>query len=346
MALNMLLGRINQKGGLRIIPWADPVVSGAPRRDEVLDNDLVAYLVNVAASREKAPAVMLVHDANPAYALPGAAAMSEVLRKSAFLVSFSPFMDETAAMADLVLPSSYAFEAFDDSYTPFGGPLASYRAAAPIIEPVHDTRPMPDVLLGLASELGFDLGHSSFEEVIQARAEQLGADFSALTEEGETWVSEGSAFQFFLSLWKEPMSADLGRTQAGGQLVLAPVTRLNIGSPGTATPPFNVLTISERELQGRECFVAMNRATASMLKVGQGDKVRISSQAGAMEARVRLFEGVAPGAVSASLGFGHTAWDEFSQGKGANAFDLFTVQGTDALGGTAFGNPQISVSRV
>lgn len=288
---------------------------------------------------------MLVHEANPAYALPGGQSMANSLRKAGFLVSFSSFMDETAAMADLILPASYSFEGFDDSYTPYGSAKGTYLATAPVIGPVNDTKTAGDIILAVADELGLGLGLESFEEVLQARAENLGADWSGLLEDGEAWTSERTAFQFFLSMWKVPFDADLGKKGADGQLVLAPVVKLNIGSAKMATPPFNVLTISERELQGQDCFVAMNKATAAMIGVDQGSMVKIASQSGEMKGRVQIFEGVVPGAVSACLGFGHTAWDDFSRGKGTNACDVLLVQGLDSQGGASFGNPQITVSR-
>ena len=92
-----------------------------------------------------------------------------------FLVSFSSFLDETVAKADLVLPNSYFLERLDDTYTPYGSGKASYSLGQPVLEPLFDTRSTPDFIFDFASKMDVDLGFSNYEELLQARTLALGA---------------------------------------------------------------------------------------------------------------------------------------------------------------------------
>ena len=336
LSLNLLLGRVNKPGGLKLLPLPAPVVKGAPAYAELAGKDLVAYLSGVQIGKEKAPGVVLAYDANPAYALPQGAA--KALSKAGFLVSFSPFMDETAAMADLILPAPYMLERLDDAYTPFGSAQVSYTVAEPVLDPLKDCRSTPDVALALAKKLGIDLGFSSFANVLKARAKSLGAKWSAAAG-GSAWTSRKVASLPGLSLWGKRYKL------AGpvGTLTLVPVAQLKVGSAKMATVPFATITIREDELLGKDFFVQMNGATARKYDLAENDLVTLKTAAGSCTARVNVFEGVMTDVVIAPLGFGHTAWDDFSKGKGENVYDLLGTTPEAGTGASLFATAQVSV---
>ena len=323
MCLNMLLERINEVGGVRILPWNPKVVNAGADQKAMFGNDLAAYLSGVADGTVGAPDLLMVYAANPAYAMPNLAKAQAALEKVGFVVSFSSFMDETAAMADLILPDSYAFERLDDAYSPYGSPQPNYTVAGAIIKPVYDTKATGDVVLKVAAEIGKDLGFESFEAVVQAKAEALGADYDDLSE-GAVWIGEEFPAQD-LALWTKPLGEIAVDAKDGKTVALAPVVRLKIGSAKIATPPFNTTAIRYNEMLGREMYVLMNGATAKGLGLKKDDAVKLVNAAGECRARVRIFEGVMNDTVVAPLGFGHTAWDEFSRGKGDNVFKLLAA---------------------
>ena len=95
-------------------------------------------------------AVLLVHDANPVYALPKASGFADKLKKVPFKVSTALFLDETAAQCDLLLPQHHALERWDDL-----APRAGVRSLMqPVMEPVFDTRAAGDILLLAAKKAG------------------------------------------------------------------------------------------------------------------------------------------------------------------------------------------------
>ena len=337
LSLNMLLGRVNKPGGLKLLPVAAPVVKGAPSYAELAGKDLVSYMSGVQAGKEKAPGVVLAYEANPAYALPQVAAGA--LAKADFVVSFSPFMDETAAMADLILPAPYMLERLDDAYTPFGSAQVSYTVSKPVLDPLKDCRSTPDVALALAGELGIDLGFSSFAKVLKARARSLGAKWSAAAG-GSAWTSKKVAALPGLSLWSKRFKL---AAPAGG-LTLVPVAQLRVGSAKMATVPFATITIREDELLGKDFFVQMNGATARKYDLAENDLVTLKSAVGSCTARVNVFEGVMTDVVIAPLGYGHTAWDDFSKGKGENVFALLGGTSEAVTGASLFSTAQVSVT--
>src|SRR5205807_9836158 len=102
-------------------------------------------------------AVLLVHGANPLYSLGGG--FAQAWGKVGFTVALTPYLDETAAAADLVLPDLHPLEQWNDS-RPRGGVWALQQ---PVMQPVFPrARHAGDVLLGLAGKPG------TFKDYLQA----------------------------------------------------------------------------------------------------------------------------------------------------------------------------------
>ena len=101
--------------------------------------------------------------------------------------------------------------------------------------------------------------------------------------------------------------------KAPGKLFLAIDKKLALGTASSGIPPFNTKLLRNTELLGTDMFVKMNPATAKELNLKEGDRVNLTANKATITARVHLSEGVAAQTVAATLGFGHTAFDEFSQ---------------------------------
>ena len=104
-----------------------------------------------------APQMLLLYDANPVFSAPPALRIREAIAKIPTIVSFGSFIDETSAQADLILPDHAPLESWLDSMPESGSLQTVASLAPPAVPPLHDTRSMPDVLLGLAHQLGGDV---------------------------------------------------------------------------------------------------------------------------------------------------------------------------------------------
>ncbi|HEY7529605.1 MAG TPA: molybdopterin dinucleotide binding domain-containing protein [Gemmatimonadota bacterium] len=152
---------LNRLGGaegrtLRFGPtFRTPAADGARRVAELVDR-----------MRAGEVRVLVVHDANPVFALPPAAGFAEALGNVPFKVGLSTFYDETAAHADLLLPASHWLESWGDAE-----PLDGVRGLRqPVLPPLHDTRPVGDVLLATARAAGAaDLAEEDFGAFLRGR---------------------------------------------------------------------------------------------------------------------------------------------------------------------------------
>ena len=128
----------------------------------------------------------------------------------------------------------------------------------------------------------------------------------------------------------EPALPDADRSAYPLQMM--PYEMINLASGWTPNPPYLKKTIFDNQLRKDESFAEINPKTASKYGLKEGDRVIIKSPTGTVRVRVNLFEGAMPDIVYLPLGFGHTAYDAFSRGKGVNPNDIIHV-GKDPLSG-------------
>ncbi|MGM0610970.1 MAG: menaquinone reductase molybdopterin-binding-like subunit QrcB, partial [Thermodesulfobacteriota bacterium] len=286
--VNLLLGRMNKSGGMVSLPDAPAVIDGAPGKDELAKNDFVDFVTKLKRGAKQTK-VLLVNDANPFYSCPQTAEAAEALSKVPFKVSFSSFMDETAAQCDLILPAPLFLERYDDAFTPYGSAKSSYSICSPVINPIFDTKPMPDILLETAGKMNIDLGFRSFKDVLQAKAEKFGSTLRKL-ENGKVLADSKRVFQDNLRIPASLLAGGLQKQNADYPLALAPFFRMHIGTARMATTPFGVLTIRDDNLDGQHSFVHVNSVTAKKLRLAQGDKVKVQSGRSEVAALLNITE--------------------------------------------------------
>ncbi|MGE4291352.1 MAG: menaquinone reductase molybdopterin-binding-like subunit QrcB [Desulfovibrio sp.] len=320
--VNMLLGRLNAEGGMAALPEVDTVISSALGRTARFEKDLMADV----ASGAFAPQVCLVYDANPVYGLPQYGA--KVFEKAGFAVAFSTFKDETAAVADLVLPAAHPFERADDLVSPFGVANTTYVASSPVYKAALNVKGAPDFALELAADLGLDLGFETFEDVLSAKADAADA-------------ATGTVGSYSVGLAVDTLSS---ADKVSGELALFAYSQRNFGSAAVATSPHNPTTIRDSEIKGKQMFVRVNSETAKANGLKDGSAVKLAANGAECAALVLVDEGVMPGVVAAPLGFGRTAWDEFSKGKGDNVYKILTVSAES--GGSAWAGSAVTLAKM
>ncbi len=319
IGLNLLANGINKKGGMVALPEIPQVVKAAPRSAVMFKQDLVKSLT----SGKLQPEMLIVYEANPVYALPQSANMAQAMSEIPFKVSFSSFLDETAMACDLVLPMPLGLERYDDVCTPFAMNASIYCPVHPVIAPLVDAPMAADVLIALGKRLGMDIGYETFKDVLDAKAQMIGETFDGL--QGKYAQAPSLEDIGMPSVGAEPLRKALKAAAPQDALQLAPMNKLNYGTATTSTPPFNLKTVRNTVLLDDKSFVHVNSATASKLGVNEGDFVKVSSEVGECPALVHIDEGVMSGVVAAPLGFGHTAFDDFTRGKGSNTAQLMQV---------------------
>jgi len=173
-ALNALMGSIQTPGGT-VIQRQPPLIPLPPvTRDAVAAHGLSAPRIDGAGTATSPlgssgvgalpevlrtgspyrPKALWLYYANPAYSVPEFARSPELLDTIPFIVSFSPFPDETNRHADLILPDHTFLERWqDDPIMATWGP-AVLGVRQPAISPRHNTRHTGDALIQIAQHLG------------------------------------------------------------------------------------------------------------------------------------------------------------------------------------------------
>ena len=178
-ALNALVGNIDAPGGVLaqqsppFAHWPEPELDDVarlglshPRLD--LDGDAPPFaesqMVDLDERLEQGKPyplqAILFYYTNPLFSGPASGRLRAALERVPLLVSFSPFMDETTAVADLVLPDHTYLERWQLDVIPpsVGFPVFSVRQ--PVVEPLHDTRSTGEVLIQIARAIGGSTGRS------------------------------------------------------------------------------------------------------------------------------------------------------------------------------------------
>ncbi|MFH1481051.1 MAG: molybdopterin dinucleotide binding domain-containing protein, partial [Pseudomonadota bacterium] len=120
---------------------------------------------------------------------------------------------------------------------------------------------------------------------------------------------------------------------AGGEKeTMVPYGLINLSSGWIPSPPYLYKTLFDHQLFKKDAFIDMNPDTATKYNLNEGDRVIIKSGKGELKARVHLSEGLRPGIVAVPMGLGHTAYDDFQQGKGVNPNEIMDC-GRDPVSG-------------
>ncbi|MBI3694942.1 MAG: molybdopterin-dependent oxidoreductase, partial [Acidobacteria bacterium] len=135
--LNVLLGAVGRPGGV----WP-------PSPDSTTSRPAYA---NLLPHLERARFVFL-DNTDPLYTLPQAVGVEAKLKRLEYLVSFSPFVNDTAAYADMLLPDHHRLET-TAAVVPVVAPGPAITLATPFAQPLYDTRSTEQVLAELAKKM-------------------------------------------------------------------------------------------------------------------------------------------------------------------------------------------------
>jgi anaerobic selenocysteine-containing dehydrogenase len=194
-SLNLLMGSVNRPGTVLfgkeppLGPLAEPVLdatalAGLERvpvaGGESLfgaENLELPFAERVAAGSEGAVGALLLYYANPLASSARPEVWQDALEKIPFVVSFSPFLDETTRHADMVLPDLLPYERWQDAPTPRSYPYPVWSVNRPLVEPPEGGTHTAEALLAIATNLGGSVAQSlpyeGFDNLLKARAQGL-----------------------------------------------------------------------------------------------------------------------------------------------------------------------------
>ena len=147
LALNALVGALDRPGGL----YESAVSHPAPEPISA-----ASELSRLAAGAEP-PGVVALRDASSLRAASSPHDLVSLFEHCDFVVSFSPYLDEAASVADLLLPTHTSLESWHALVPPTVDTLQKVACAKPVAVARLDTRGVVDVLGAAAAKVGGDL---------------------------------------------------------------------------------------------------------------------------------------------------------------------------------------------
>ncbi|CCF83504.1 molybdopterin-containing oxidoreductase family protein [Nitrolancea hollandica] len=350
--LNYLVGGVGTTGGLVLNP-PSPFPADVPVFTSGLSYRDWATLVNDMKSGKIR--LVMVHRANPVYALPAASGFREALASVPSIVSFSSFVDETSALADLLLPDTTTTESWGIQVPDPGPGFQTVGLQQPVVLPFVDSRSFPDVLLNVASQIGGSvkqgLPWTTYEEAVRAAAEELRG-----LNRGN--VSGGNPKEYFVNMQTQGGWWDTGNRQSAPgtppQQVPPPSEPQFAGNlddyPYYLLPfPANAIGYGESTylpwMQGLpdpistntwNTWVELNPTTAGRLGVTTGDVVRVTTPIGSQNIPVYVNPAMAPDIAAVPFGRGHTAFGRYAEGHGVNPLEIIAPQMESETGALAW----------
>ena len=357
-ALNALVGSVEKPGGVSFTPQfglaaAATALGGRPSAPPSLERLATGIL-----SGESVPQVLLLDGPNPVVTAPTAWRVREALLKVPYIVSFGSFLDETAALADLILPDHSFLESWSEAVPESGSMVAVASVAPPVMMPLHATRATPDVLLDVARRLAppLNLPWENFEGLLAATFAALPStsDFDAWTDAQE----KGGWWGTLPARLTAPASAPATR---------APMSFVEPQFDGDASQyPFNFLPYASNAfLDGSlahlpwlqempdpltsamwSSWIEINPTTAARLGIALGDVVEVASAHGTLRTAALVSPGIAPDLVAMPVGQGHQSFTRYASGRGENPIQLLAPLTEPETGSLAWAATSVRITRV
>ena len=286
-------------------------------------------------SQDSPVQVLFVSRANPVYTMPDTRAVTKAFEKIPLIVSFSSYMDETAARADLILPDHIYLERYEDVPIARGFPNPIVSLTQPVVAPLYNTRHVGDVILQLAREMGGTIAEAfSWDDYETCLAETLADQWDTLVEDGflvdagfsaagwdEAFETDSAKFEFSnndIAALPAYKSVPAPGDDSFYPLVLIPYDTMRLASGYVGSPPFMVKSLEDTILRRNDVLVEVNPATAKKLGLSDGKYATLTTPASSARVKIHFFNGIMPGVIAIPRGLGHTAYDNFLAGKGVN----------------------------
>lgn len=269
--------------------------------------------------------VLILNGCNPAYSLPQSAGFAKALENVEFTVCFADNMNETAALADLIVPVTHDLESW--------GEVNTYQGIDMLMQPIMKPRyevisQMEDHLIKILNEMAENtVPHATFHDFLKA-----------------SWIArfggEGDTDKF----WRESLRMggrfDIpasGAPNGGGNVESGFFANLQ---PATVSGPALVIATSPRFGDGDaarcawlqelpdpmtgvvwDSWLEMSYDTGESMGVAIGDMVSVSVGNTKIELPVMLCETISNDVVYLETGQGHTHFGK-TYNRGVNAYEF------------------------
>ncbi|MCP4088268.1 MAG: molybdopterin-dependent oxidoreductase [Gammaproteobacteria bacterium] len=349
LTLAVITGNIDNEGGYCLprqfdVAAPEPIPKLAGSQSKQLNPTFPFEVMD--GSRQVA--LLINHMSNPGYSSPAASVWREVLQDEEmipYLVDFSPFMSETAELADIILPDVVDVERHEVASSPtalwpwigMSYPKVTPRGQAQdvrmtlkqVIETID-----PDGSRGMRSYWEFADVEEWTKQVVKATSGTEKKTYKKLKSKG-VWPSYGKIDPATRQIVKKGVLAEAEYNTYRSAGFPTPSGKIELRKPAWSENPkhadlqsnqfvlttFKVanhsLSMTSNLKYLSELWHAnplwVNRETALRLEIGDADLVRVTTAAGYMVTKAWLTSGIHPQTLGMSTSVGRTAYGRVAQ---------------------------------
>jgi menaquinone reductase, molybdopterin-binding-like subunit len=368
-ALNVLLESFGKTGGTMFASEWHPKSIRPPAGIEIKwgsdPNESLHYVAENILSGKQPMQVLLVSGANPVFSSPPSWRLREAFEKVPFIASFSSFIDETSALADLILPDHSPLESWLESVPTSGSLRTVVSVAPPVMAPLHNTRSMPDVLLDVAQQLGGDVAKAlpwkTYDEAVKSSFGDLYKQqgTKSAKDADEFWTNAQSQGGWW-SADEKPASVAAAKSGAPVNYVepkfdgdpsqfpfyFQPFASQMFYDGSLAHLPWMQESPDPLSSVMWGTWVEINNRTAEKLGVKMGDTLEVASQHGTLRAPALVTPAIAPDVIAMPIGQGHTNFTRYATNRGANPISILAPMAVEGTGALAWAATRVKISRV
>lgn len=333
LALNALAGHLGDAGSAFTLtpPAADPVFAATRSASYADVQGLIDTMLTGGID------VMMIYG-NPRHELPIDSRFVEALAKVPYVVSFSPEVDETTLLANVILPDNNYLESWGYQVVNPTTDRPMLTSQQPVVAPLGDTRATSDVFLALAQAIGgaaaTALPAPNTVEFMKTQLAKLGRQDAPFdTANGETiWAgwrqfggwwptNESPAFPTASPTLPSALTVAPPTYQGNPEqfpFLLYPYPSVTLGHGGGAASSWLQEAPDPMTTASWDTWVEINPETAKELGVAMDDVVRVVTPNGEVTVVVYVYPAIRPDVIAIPLGQGHVEYGRFAQNKGAN----------------------------
>ena len=291
--------------------------------------------------------LLLLNNVDPAFALPKNSGVKQALENDKiFVVCFTNFMNETAEMADLVLPVRMPLETWDE----YSGKAQLVSTLQPAMGKMTKASSLGDIMLSagfennppakkykdyLISNLAEKRGIT--DEIQWIETLQKGGNFG-LTVTPHKEQTSPSAKDLADILTKKPESPE-------SDLAFTAMPSIRFFDGRGANKPWLCEIPDPLSRIAWQTPVLLNPKTAGANGISQEDIIELQTEFGKLEAAVYVSELVTPGLAVMSVGQGHTAYGRYAKDTGVNPLKLLSANFHPDSGGASLNVADITIKK-
>lgn len=257
---------------------------------------------------------------NPVVSDPDSHHLIQALKALDFLVVQDIFLTETAQLADVVLPGA-SFAEKEGTFTNTERRVQRVRQA---IVPLGESRPDWQILIDLATRMGLPMSYENpeavFEEVRSLTPSYAGITYQRINRTGLQWPCPTLEHPGTPYLHKDRFTRGLGKFHAlayQGPREVQDEEYPLILSTGRILYQYHTGTMTRKskglEEMAPECLIEVSLNDAGSLKVADGERVRVVSRRGDLEAKVKLTDRSPEGTIFIPFHYAEAAANRLTQ---------------------------------